>query len=133
MFFSGILVSSCDTSRLKHRKERKFKLGNKSSFRDPQTILPVERILVHHDQGGFAAMSLVCTHQMCLVRPAESSNFICPCHGSKFNQNGQVLTGPANRDLEWYKIELRNANELWVDVDNKVDSKWRLVDSESAQ
>ena len=31
----------------------------------------------------------------------------CPCHGSRFDRRGRVLTGPAERALERLDVELR--------------------------
>lgn len=51
--------------------------------------------------GELQAFSRACTHLGCHVRwnPAESS-FDCPCHGSRFDRDGDVITGPAVRALE---------------------------------
>jgi glycine/D-amino acid oxidase-like deaminating enzyme/nitrite reductase/ring-hydroxylating ferredoxin subunit len=53
------------------------------------------------DRGELHAVSAVCTHLRCLVawNPAERS-WDCPCHGSRFGQDGEVLEGPAVRPLE---------------------------------
>ncbi len=54
-------------------------------------------VLIHTDQG-FTALSSVCTHLGCSVRP--SSRFLlCPCHGSTFDHSGKVLRGPAEKSL----------------------------------
>ncbi|MBZ0258728.1 Rieske 2Fe-2S domain-containing protein, partial [bacterium] len=45
---------------------------------------------------GIAAMSLVCTHLGCIVQPS-TQGFLCPCHGSKFDRDGNVKGGPAPR------------------------------------
>lgn len=50
------------------------------------------------------AISLQCTHQGCTVQMAEDGYFHCPCHGAVFNQNGKVISGPAQRDLTPYKV-----------------------------
>jgi Rieske Fe-S protein len=51
-------------------------------------------------QGELRSFSHVCTHLGCYVRwnPAEKS-FDCPCHGSRFDNEGRVIHGPAVRDL----------------------------------
>jgi glycine/D-amino acid oxidase-like deaminating enzyme/nitrite reductase/ring-hydroxylating ferredoxin subunit len=52
-------------------------------------------------QGEVHAVSARCTHLGCIVswNPAETS-WDCPCHGSRFSVDGEVLQGPAVRDLE---------------------------------
>jgi Rieske Fe-S protein len=52
-------------------------------------------------QGEVHAVSARCTHLGCIVawNPAEMS-WDCPCHGSRFSVDGDVLQGPAVRDLE---------------------------------
>ena len=53
------------------------------------------------DSGELHAVSPVCTHLGCLVsfNTAEKS-WDCPCHGSRFTLDGEVLQGPATDDLE---------------------------------
>ncbi len=52
------------------------------------------------DDGVLHAVSPVCTHMGCLVafNTAERS-WDCPCHGSRFTVDGEVLAGPATDDL----------------------------------
>lgn len=57
---------------------------------------------VHRDdQGELHAVSAVCTHMGCLVafNNAERT-WECPCHGSRFGVDGEVLQGPAQSPLE---------------------------------
>lgn len=58
------------------------------------------------------AISLQCTHQGCTVQMAEDGYFHCPCHGAVFNQKGQVISGPARRDLTPYKVMERQDNQV---------------------
>ena len=53
------------------------------------------------DAGTLHAVSAVCTHLGCIVNwnPAEKT-WDCPCHGSRFGYEGNVIQGPAVRDLE---------------------------------
>jgi len=57
---------------------------------------------VYRDPSGtLHEMSAVCTHLGCVVHwnSAEKS-WDCPCHGSRFDRYGRVVSGPATRDLE---------------------------------
>ncbi|HEX8138936.1 MAG TPA: FAD-dependent oxidoreductase [Pyrinomonadaceae bacterium] len=70
-----------------------------------------ERVALYKDEGGAVyACSPVCTHMGCIVHwnSAERS-WDCPCHGSRFNYDGQVVQGPANKDLE--RVDLNKAEE----------------------
>lgn len=61
-----------------------------------------EKLAVYRDPNGAVhAVSAICTHQGCQVafNPVERS-WDCPCHGSRFGIDGQVLDGPATRPLE---------------------------------
>jgi glycine/D-amino acid oxidase-like deaminating enzyme/nitrite reductase/ring-hydroxylating ferredoxin subunit len=56
-----------------------------------------EKIAVYKDEAGQNhIVSAVCTHMKCIVNwnPVEKT-WDCPCHGSRFSTNGEVLEGPA--------------------------------------
>ncbi|WP_086663747.1 Rieske 2Fe-2S domain-containing protein [Lentzea kentuckyensis] len=54
--------------------------------------------LLRPSTDTFMAFVATCTHQGCPVTPADSG-FRCPCHGSTFDGNGQVTSGPATKPL----------------------------------
>ena len=61
-----------------------------------------EKVAAYRDESGeIHAVSPVCTHVGCLVsfNPAETT-WDCPCHGSRYTVEGEVIEGPALRNLE---------------------------------
>jgi glycine/D-amino acid oxidase-like deaminating enzyme/nitrite reductase/ring-hydroxylating ferredoxin subunit len=66
-----------------------------------------ERVAVYRDEAGTVhAVSPVCTHMGCTVtwNTAETT-WDCPCHGSRFTCDGQVIQGPAVKDLEPREVQ----------------------------
>src|SRR5262245_895452 len=51
-------------------------------------------------QDTFTAHTAICTHESCTITGFQSSVFVCPCHGSRFNTAGDVVNGPATRPLQ---------------------------------
>lgn len=57
--------------------------------------------LYRQPSGELFALSPVCTHMGCIVRwNAAETSWDCPCHGSRFNYDGEVIEGPAMTPLE---------------------------------
>jgi cytochrome b6-f complex iron-sulfur subunit len=52
--------------------------------------------------NAFSALEAVCTHEGCTVNSADGDVYVCPCHGSRYNRSGQVVTGPARASLRRY-------------------------------
>ena len=66
-----------------------------------------QRLALLRDERGAYALSLVCTHLGCTVT-VSASDLACPCHGSRFDRQGRVLSGPADRSLTRIKVEVRD-------------------------
>lgn len=65
--------------------------------------LPVRLVLRRTAKGRLLALSTVCTHSGCEVRPLPSS-FQCPCHGSEYDLEGRVIPGPARKPLQQFDV-----------------------------
>ncbi|MBZ0294588.1 MAG: Rieske (2Fe-2S) protein [Anaerolineae bacterium] len=61
--------------------------------------------LVRMEDGGFLALYRKCTHLGCAVPwdPAQGK-FICPCHASAFENDGNVINPPAPRPLDRFPV-----------------------------
>jgi cytochrome b6-f complex iron-sulfur subunit len=80
--------------------------------------------LVRLEDGGFLALSSKCTHLGCSLPWVEKENkFVCPCHASAFDIAGNVISTPAPRALDTFKVFIEN-NVV------KVDTRVRLKRSE---
>ena len=62
---------------------------------------PDEVYVVALEDGGYAALSPICTHLGCTVE-IEGERLVCPCHGSTYSRSGTVLQGPAQEPLRRY-------------------------------
>jgi Rieske Fe-S protein len=59
------------------------------------------KLAVYRDPAGaFHECSAVCSHLGCIVTWNDTEkSWDCPCHGSRFDPYGEVVNGPANRNL----------------------------------
>ena len=86
--------------RLKHRGTRPIE--ELAPGEGDIVSLDGEKVAGHRrDDGTLVAVSPICTHLGCQVNwnTAERS-WDCPCHGSRFSPDGEVLHGPAVHRLE---------------------------------
>jgi nitrite reductase/ring-hydroxylating ferredoxin subunit len=96
----------------------RFKVGFPDDF-PPDSDRSIERrnVRIFRDNLGFYAISTVCSHLGCIVsEEAKGIGFNCPCHGSKFDDSGRVLSGPAPRGLPWLEISIAADGSLMVDT-----------------
>ncbi|MDA8215335.1 MAG: Rieske 2Fe-2S domain-containing protein, partial [Nitrospiraceae bacterium] len=82
---------------VRYEESTRFKIGKPENF-PVGTVkkLDDKGVFIFANDDGLHAISSVCTHLGCIVNIAEWG-FQCPCHGSKYNENGKVIGGPAPR------------------------------------
>ena len=101
---------------------RVFKLGDPAQFAvGSVTRLEAANLLLFRDEKGFHAISSVCTHLGCIVAHNEGEGFACPCHGSRYNEDGAVVAGPAPTGLPWLEISLSPDGQLQVNAESQVN------------
>ena len=71
-------------------------------------------IVLAEPDGGFRALSPICTHRGCTV-DVRGERLVCPCHGSTYNRVGAVLRGPAERALTRFPV-MRDGEHLVIEV-----------------
>ncbi|MFQ5628785.1 MAG: ubiquinol-cytochrome c reductase iron-sulfur subunit [bacterium] len=113
----------------------RFKAGTVDNT-PPGTVVfnPEYRVFIFRDVSGFFyAVSAVCTHLGCTVNwkaegtPEHAEGVIaCPCHGSVFSRTGVVLSGPAPRDLDRFRMRLEDG-KLVVDTAETVTEEEMIL------
>ncbi len=65
------------------------------------------------DPESLHALDSFCSHQGCNVNwDNQGKSFFCPCHGSKFDTEGNVLNGPADQPMKSYKTKVEEGKIL---------------------
>ena len=109
-----------------YEPSRRFDIGPPSDFSPGSaTFLPDRHLYVFNGAEGFYCISSVCTHLGCNVKRG-GPGFECPCHGSQYDENGQVVLGPATRALAWFALSLSPHTQLVVDLDQPVSPEFRF-------
>ncbi len=89
-----------------------FDLGLAANYQSGSTTaLPEVPAVLIHKNGKFTALSLVCTHLGCTVE-VQGDGFACPCHGSRFNNDGYPVKGPAAAPLKTLRVEQTTDGKL---------------------
>jgi Rieske Fe-S protein len=85
---------------------KKFRVTLPETLAAGEPFVPPGRaVAVFKDAEGIYAVSTICTHLGCVIKP-NAEGFECPCHGSRFASNGEVTKGPAPRALPWLKVSI---------------------------
>ncbi len=105
----------------------KAKVGRVSEFaKETATFLEEAKVFLHNTSDGIFAISATCTHLGCVVAEQETG-FSCPCHGSVFDEDGNVVSGPAPRGLPWFEVSLSPSGQLVVDRSRPVEAGTKLI------
>ena len=88
----ALTISACDWDRM---------TGGGAALPSTEQTVAVYR----DDQGRLHGCSAVCTHLQCEVGfNSADRTWDCPCHGSRFDHLGNVIQGPAAKELETIEI-----------------------------
>jgi cytochrome b6-f complex iron-sulfur subunit len=72
----------------------------------PPVNYPKVKLWLSNSETGVMALYKVCTHLGCLYNWRDlESKFVCPCHGSQFELDGDFIQGPAPRSLDRFVVQ----------------------------
>lgn len=99
------------------KRQSEFDLGPAAAFEaGSRTRFDEVPALLIRGDSGFEALSLTCTHLGCTVGQAPEG-FECPCHGSRYDDQGDVLRGPAVKSLRKLRTEINADGRLILYID----------------
>ena len=101
--------------------------GAVANLKDLQVAVPAyfdypsagyTNMLLKKSDGTVSAVNMICTHVCCLCQyDSSTTDIFCPCHGSVFDQSGNVLRGPAYTKLPSIQLSIdANGNIFPVSV-----------------
>ena len=131
----GIVLRSL-VANVSYDTPSRMKVGYPGSFSEGLTLVPDQRVFVSRHGKRFKAMSAACTHLGCTVRVEASLRadptdpdtrratqvfeLACPCHGSRYHEDGSNISGPAPRPLPSYRLTLApDDGQLVVDLNDE--------------
>jgi cytochrome b6-f complex iron-sulfur subunit len=117
---AAVLLSALGVARLPRAAvlpspSKKFRVTLPESLPFGTPFIPPGRsVAIVRDAQGVFAVSTICTHLGCIVKPA-ADGFHCPCHGSRFGPAGDVVRGPAPKALPWLALTHAGGTTFVVD------------------
>jgi menaquinol-cytochrome c reductase iron-sulfur subunit len=118
-----------------YEKPQRFKAGKLEQFTEGPTFVPDQRVYIFREGTTFHCIGATCTHLGCTVQlvrtdgteTGQDYEFHCPCHGSKFREDGTNYSGPAPRPLDYFELDLApDDGQLIVDTSKVADKGWRF-------
>ena len=112
-----------------YEPSRRFKASRPTDYPDDAaTFIDEVRLFVVRKGNTYRAVSGICPHLGCTVNAVPGKlPFVCPCHGSHFDDNGAVVSGPSPRGLTWYAVTLSKDGRLVIDMDTAVTHEKTLA------
>lgn len=106
---------------------KKFRVAIPESLAPGAAFVPPGRsVAIIRDSEGYFAISTICTHLGCIVKQAEDG-FHCPCHGSRFGPDGELVRGPAPKSLPWLAMKHVGSGQFVVDEGTTVPPGTKVV------
>jgi len=67
------------------------------------------RVFIVSSSKGPVVFSAICSHLGCLVSyHKEKQEFVCPCHGGKYDLTGRNISGPPPAPLTRFPLKLQD-------------------------
>jgi Rieske Fe-S protein len=128
---NAVALGACSSAGVPPVDVGSVPAGNASSFPvGSLQVVGAEPVCIGRDSVGIYAMTLTCTHAGCDMGQNGSVSprgVFCGCHGSTFDANGNVLSGPAPAALDHFAVTVDGSGNLTVHGGEVVAQSQRLM------
>lgn len=110
-------VWEANLGKIKELNEKEPTLVKAKFFDADGVMMDEEKLYVRWEKinkniGRWIILSAFCTHLKCIIEFDETEEiFQCPCHGSQFSLEGEVLNRPAKHPLDDYSEMVEERDE----------------------
>ncbi len=73
-----------------------------------------DRVIIHRENDKMRVFEAKCTHLGCKINQEIEGAMVCACHGSRFDQNGNPINGPAVKPLKELQFRHDKLNEVLI-------------------
>lgn len=126
----SVFILSCQ-SETRERPYGYLRLGEVGDLLSDMTPMPDKWLILQNHADGLSAMSTLCSKDLeTLIQKGDELE--CDECGSRFNLNGEVISGPAKAPLSHYplKVDAKTVggekDTLYVIIGEPVPASWRL-------
>ena len=113
---SGAATARYMLPNVLYEPSQRFKMGKASDLPMGVTVNKEQRVWVVREDKGIYAIWSRCTHLGCTPNWfGAEGRFRCPCHGSNFNAQGDVIAGPAPKPLWRVAVDVTPDGDLVLD------------------
>jgi Rieske Fe-S protein len=127
---SATATAACSSAAVGPASVGDVPAGNVSSLPvDALRVVDSQPVCIGRDSSGVYAMTLTCTHAGCDIGQTGTvspQGLQCACHGSRFDANGNVVSGPASAPLDHFAVTVDSSGNLTIHGGQVVDSGQRL-------
>ncbi len=85
-------------------------------FNKNKVVSFFNNFIVINKKKKVTVLSSHCTHLGCTINKEENGRLVCPCHGSEFDLDGNVMKGPAYQPLEKIPAKI-NADHTHIQIE----------------
>ncbi len=114
LFIGSLLLLYPFIRFINHRVPRKPKIVEVNGTLKANGYLAKDDFILFSGGDDIWAVSRTCTHLGCRLNYKEKETLLeCPCHQSRFSTRGELLRGPAKKELAVFPVEQKGSPPIY--------------------